>query len=255
MLQGVRRENASAESGQAAIEAAITLPLTVFLVLGTLQLMLLLQARSFVEYAAFSAVRSGVVHHGACEPMLHAAIGALLPTFARTDTAENLARAFAAHRDNRFVPALDRGHDRAIVWLLRESPLANDIRGDEEDVFDDPDVRGTLGTLHRLEARLVYWYPLRIPFANWVMARMFLAQWGLREFRGENPLVPTQVNARWAREGPQFLEPLVGEEMLRRFDRQQYAFPLSASWTMRMMTPARRAHFGSQHCVVPGGAP
>ncbi len=49
------------ESGQALVEAALTLPLTVFLILGTLQLFLLLQARTLTEYAAFLAVRKGSV--------------------------------------------------------------------------------------------------------------------------------------------------------------------------------------------------
>ena len=34
-----------AESGQAAVESALTLPLAVFLILGSLQLFLMLQAR------------------------------------------------------------------------------------------------------------------------------------------------------------------------------------------------------------------
>lgn len=241
-----------AESGQAAVEAAIVLPLTVFLVLGTLQLLLLLQARSFTEYAAFKAVRTGAVRHGECEAMLHAAIGAVLPTFSRTDTGQRLADAFAAHKDNRFVPSLDVGHSGQIVWLLREQPLSTAIRGDEEDVFDDPDIRGDIDTLHRLEVRLIYWYPMRIPFANWVMARMFLAQLGVREYQGTNPILLTQTQASWQREQPGVLEPFIGAEMARRFDVRQYAFPLSATWTMRMMTPPRRANFRSQHCATPG---
>jgi len=49
--------SACTESGQATVEAALTLPLTVFLVLGTVQMFLLLQARLLTEYAAFRAVR------------------------------------------------------------------------------------------------------------------------------------------------------------------------------------------------------
>ena len=38
------------QSGQAGVESALTLPLTLFLLLGTLQLFLLLQARVLTEY-------------------------------------------------------------------------------------------------------------------------------------------------------------------------------------------------------------
>lgn len=243
------------ESGQAAVEAAITLPLTLFLVLGALQLFLMLQARIFAEYAAFAAVRSGTVHHGNCEPMLHAAVAALLPTLTRTDSPAALAEAFRLRQNNRFQPAFDSGHTGSIVWLLREQPLANSIRADEEDVFDDPDVRGSYDTLQRLEARLVYWYPLRIPFANWVMVRMFMAHLGLRDFVGENPTLPVQTNAVWQQQGGATLDGFLGQEVIRRYDRQEYAWPLVASWTMRMMTPARRQFFASQHCAIPGAVP
>ena len=41
------------------METALTLPLTLFLMLGTLQLFLMLQARVLTEYAVFRAVRVG----------------------------------------------------------------------------------------------------------------------------------------------------------------------------------------------------
>ncbi|HEX8538142.1 MAG TPA: TadE family protein, partial [Cystobacter sp.] len=82
------------ESGQAAVEAALTLPLSIFLILATIQFFLLLQARTMTEYAAFRAVRTGSVKHANCEAMTHAAIAALLPTFARTDSPAALGKAF-----------------------------------------------------------------------------------------------------------------------------------------------------------------
>src|SRR5712664_3953989 len=52
------------EGGQAMVEAAFALPLTVVLILGTIQITQLQQARLLVEYAAFNAARAGVVQNG-----------------------------------------------------------------------------------------------------------------------------------------------------------------------------------------------
>ena len=47
------------DSGQALVESALTLPLLVFMVLGTLQLFMMLHARIMTQYAAYKAVRAG----------------------------------------------------------------------------------------------------------------------------------------------------------------------------------------------------
>ena len=70
-----------AQSGQAAIESALTLPLVVFLFLGMLQLFLLLQGRILAQYALARAARAGSLNHGSCRAMEQAAIAALLPSF------------------------------------------------------------------------------------------------------------------------------------------------------------------------------
>ncbi|HEX5751072.1 MAG TPA: TadE/TadG family type IV pilus assembly protein [Archangium sp.] len=237
------------ESGQATVEAALTLPLTIFLLLGTLQLFLLLQARTLTEYAAFRAVRTGSVKHGDCEAMTHAAIGVLLPTFARTDSPAALGGAFRNHRDNRYHPGRDSGHSGAIVWIARERPLRGSIPGNEEESFDDVNRYGGVEDVVRLEARLVFWFPMRIPFANWVLGRMFLAQLGLREYSSTDPLIPVRT-ARWGGRAPPSLDVAIREEMLERATRQDYVFPLQASYAMRMMTPARPRYFATQNCPL-----
>ncbi|MBM7117883.1 TadE/TadG family type IV pilus assembly protein [Archangium primigenium] len=232
------------QSGQAAVEAALTLPLTIFLILGTLQFFLLLQARTLTEYAAFRAVRTGSVKHGDCQAMTHAAIAALLPTFARTDTPEALGRAFGRHNDNQHHGS---GHTGPIVWLTRERPLRQDIRNDEEESFDDPARYTSVRDVMRLESRLIFWFPMRIPFANWVLNRMFLARWGLRNYTAHNPLLLTET-AHWnERSGARF-DAAIAQELVSRSRRREYVFPLQASYSMRMMTPARRTLFRTQNC-------
>lgn len=240
--------SADMQSGQAAVEAALTLPLTVFLILGTLQLFLLLQARVLTEYAAFRAVRTGVVKHGDCEAMTHAAIAALLPAFARTDSPDALGAAFRAHREGQYQPRLDRGFSGTIVWVVRDSPRLSDISPTEEEDFDDPERYRSVDDVMRLEARIVFWYPLRIPFADWVMTRMFLAHMGLRDYSAAEPLQPVHT-AEWRQGVNAFpLEAAIRQELLERVDRKEYVFPLQASHVMRMMTPPRPQYFETRNC-------
>jgi hypothetical protein len=243
-----------AQSGQAAVETAITMPLTIFMLLGTLQLFMLLQGRLFAEHAAYKAVRTGVVRHGDCKAMTHAAIAAVLPSFISYlgdgteggSADEKLANAWKARTighsdDNGYDPGLDNGHNGPVVWIFREHPRVAEVTPDSEDDFDDLDEPG-----YRLEVRLVYWYPLRIPFANWVMAAMYRAYFGLSAYNSVNPLMPTQ-KAKWTQAGMRTLGTSAAE-FESRFSQGQYVFPVSASYGMRMMTPPRREFFKRQDC-------
>lgn len=240
------------DSGQALVEAALTLPLAVFLFLGTLQLFLMLQARVETEYAVFRATRAGAVTQGKCERMRHAAILALLPTFARTTTPEELATAFGRHRNNRFVAQFDSGHTQRIVWIARESPTLNDFQtaangGADDAMFDDPD-----RPLQRLEVRMIFWYPLRIPFANWVMSHMFLAHYRIQPRQGADPTMVFKANAQdWTTKDQRgFMDAELADEYRRRVNARQYTFPIQATYSMRMMTPARPTYFrGDPWCL------
>ena len=74
------RGRRNSERGQAQIEAVLTLPLMIFMVLGTIQLFMVLQARILAQYAAYSAARVGALSKGDCTAMSQAASLMLLPT-------------------------------------------------------------------------------------------------------------------------------------------------------------------------------
>jgi hypothetical protein len=252
----------SAQSGQAAVESALTLPLLVFLILGTLQLFMMLQGRIMAEYAAFQAVRAGSRHHGDCTPMIHAAMAGLLPTvepFVRPGggtPAQMLADAWASRLgpDLRrkpvpnYEPGRDRGHDGPVFWLVREQPRAISLNEKEDLAFDTP--KGDGSSAKRLEVRLIYWYRLRIPFADWVMSRMILAHLGLKDYNAVNPLMVTDKDAGWKKESEQVanLDIKVREELVNKVMAGKYVFPIQATYGMRMMTPARKVYFEQQNC-------
>jgi hypothetical protein len=241
------------EAGQAAVETALTLPLTLFLVLGTIQLFMSMQARLMAHYAVARATRAGSLTSGDCTAMLHTALLALLPTFDRTDTPANLVAAFA--NSNRilghFDPARDDQRSEDIVWIDRIHPLAAEIPANEEEVFDLGAPSGVNPRAHTLEVKMIFWYPLRIPFANWVISKLVLAQWNWDTLNGANPLIEAQRAANWR--GPGLipsLDAMVADEMKRRDQAHHYAIPIQTTFTMRMMTPARSgpANFAQPSC-------
>jgi hypothetical protein len=98
---------------------------------------------------------------------------------------------------------------------------------------------------------MIYWYPLRIPFANWVMTRMFMAQLGIEDYTAANPLILAERNANW--NSGEFTDPFaistdLKNEMLTRYGRSQYVFPIETTFTMRMMTPLKSRFFPTPHC-------
>lgn len=245
------RQLRKSRPGQALVEAALTLPLTTFLILGSIQLFLMQQARLMADYAAMRATRAGAVNFGDCRSMTHAAIGAVLPTFARTDTPSALAAAFEKRKDNDYggtTGSNRNGYSGAVVWIFREKPLAGTLDPKEEwdlafnQAADDK----------RLEVRLVFWYPLRIPFADWVMTRIFLAHYGLQSYLAQNPLNETQ-RASWPT-GFQtdnlnnYAHPAVAGEFLARTQRGEYVYPIQSTYSMRMMTPLKPDFWKTQNC-------
>jgi len=230
--------NRGGESGQAAVESAITLPLVIFLVLGSLQLFLMLNARIMTQYAAFKATRAGSVSQGNCGRMMHAAIAALLPTVTRTDSAGALGTAFSKFEGNDYG-GLD-GLNGKMIWLIREQPT--NVPAPEDANFDQG------GGPMRLEVRLVYWFPMRIPFANWVMTKMFRAHFGIEDYVETNPIQVTQKTSEWTK-GSNDIEPLIrGEYETRTNTPGTYVFPIVSSYSMRMMTPAKSDNFISPRC-------
>lgn len=238
------------QSGQAAVESALTLPLVIFLILGTLQLFMMLQARIMAQYAVFRATRAGSISNGDCDRMLHAAVGALLPTFTRTDSPELLGQAFEDFRKNKYQGGKSkfRGGSNGdefkgdVVWILRESPTG--VTAEDQDTFDQG------GGPQRLEVKMVFWYPLRMPFVDWVMTKMFRARYALEDYHAANPLMLTVNDANWKDESVD-LDTLIRKEYGERTGpgTSAYVFPIVATYSMRMMTPPLVKHFGSQHCA------
>ncbi|WP_164018536.1 TadE/TadG family type IV pilus assembly protein [Pyxidicoccus trucidator] len=254
------------ESGQAAVETALTLPLVLFVLLGSLQLFLLSQSRLLAQYAVFQATRVGALNHGACTPMTHAALLSVLPAvhsflgdraLSGQTPGERLGEAFGRFRHNHYLGYKGAGwkdvgtESEALVWLVREQPTPTVA---DVGAFDQPLPRANRREPLRLEVRMVFWAPLRIPFVDWVFSRIAAARLGLESYTNQNPLMLTQ-RANWDLDTRQPLESRTAAELRRRLARGHYMFPIEVSSTMRMMTPPRLSEFAAAGCPAPGFTP
>ena len=105
-----------------AVEAAIVMPMMVFLTLGILQLTMVQHAKLMTEYAAYQAARAGIVWNGNPMRMHDAAVIALLPTFGRTDTLTRIGTTW--ERQQQVDEIL-----RQAAWNAADVPQPNDLNG------------------------------------------------------------------------------------------------------------------------------
>ncbi|NMO22360.1 pilus assembly protein [Pyxidicoccus fallax] len=171
-----------AQSGQAAVEAAIVLPLFVFLILGILQLGLMHQARLMTKYAAYKAVRAGSLHNAKVEVMEKAALAVLMPMVSsRTGGADGFEVIRPVGSSQEFETKWNEvGNNQMAGVGLKYAevticgPTQEDIPANSPEFdFDDPKNTAPTGwrQSHRTKLRIqvTFNYRMVIPFADWVI--------------------------------------------------------------------------------------
>jgi len=184
---GRRDRGGQGERGQVIVEQAIILPMMVFLVLGIVQLTMIQQARIATEYAAYNAARAGIVYNGDKDMMTRAAFISLIPTMGRSDTwsawfqtalIASIKQAASSVIDGLDLPGLS-GVQMVDVEILEPSDASIfDSGGSHLDKkqLDFDDYRTNVAEANLLSVQVRYYYEMRIPFANWMIQSMWLAQ-------------------------------------------------------------------------------
>lgn len=229
------RPSRHSQSGQAAIETAIILPLFVFLLLGIIQLGMMHQARLMAKYAAYRAVRMGSLHHARQEDMERAGLAALLPLISQdrgggesiqpVTGAENFQKKWNAEgiRTNQMPDA-----KLPYVAVTTCGPTLQELSGGARELdFDDPRVASSPYDewlqSHRTKLRIQVTlnYRLPIPFANWVIHSIAMQR--------ELPML-----MRMGKQAPGVNR--FGEEYAKAANRGVYILPIRAAYTMRMQS-------------------
>lgn len=255
-VRGLHR--GSRDSGQAAIESAITLPLFVFLILGILQLGLMHQARLMTKYAAYKAVRAGSLHHANLQKMERAALAVLLPMVSRdTGGGESIKPTHAAEDFSskwNWSQVLANKMDEADLPYVQVTicgPVKGNFPGNPREVnFDAPAYAVNddweKGQRTKLRIQVTFNYRLPIPFANWVI-------WNA----ARNREVPWLMRMGKAKGEQRTFQDARGQDLYAGLaERGIYAHPIRATYTMRMQSnflPQKAGHELPQEnkCVFP----
>lgn len=243
------------DAGQVAVEAALVLPLWAVMALMAVQLTLIQQARSFTEYAAYSAVRAGSVWSANGERMRDAALFAVLPMQGATQDLDALARTWRATRETDAqisealgavtpVPAAFRR--AGLLGMIRVdviAPARSSVRDAEAD-FDD-------GAAPPLSIRVRYLYELRIPvaapamFYGWLAAQAGRAITNPLELRGSRSDADSALEIRVdhglpivSRADLDFLWRAAAGEA--RTPGRRFFLPLAATWSQPMQSNLQR---------------
>ena len=162
------------------VESAIVLPLTVFMILGLLQLGLLQQGRAMAKYGAFKAARAGAIHSAKMKVMENAALAVLLPVvgyktggggeaYNKTRDDGDLGTAWNRMKDNTYPDATAL----KVVEIRICTPTTKQVSGSSVD-FDDANNMNSVDGWEtmdkgKLSVQVTFHYRLVIPFANMVI--------------------------------------------------------------------------------------
>lgn len=203
------------------MESAIAIPVSLFVVLGVLQMSLVHQARLFADYSAYRAAREASLNMCTCRDMEAAAISALVPTLGRADDQSTWKTTYDK------AATAESG---ALAQVRLEYKLNKQIKP-----FDKP--LGTDEEPERVSVKVHYYYEMKVPFVNWLIARYYLAQNMLEAWAGQVDAI--QATAKLQQ--PANIHAASQEATIAKvfFLQKRYVIPIYSSWTMRMFSQCK----------------
>ena len=172
------------ERGQSMVEFIIVVPVFLFLVLGILQAVLLYRAKSTLDYAALEAARAGATGGAGSAPIRRGLQRGLAPLFATEPSASGLVEAMRrAGEDIDRHACIEIINPTRVAWLQHRERQYGGGEAIPNDslAFRDARIDPNLGRPGRpasgvnlqdanlLKLRVVYHYPLVVPFVDRVL--------------------------------------------------------------------------------------
>jgi hypothetical protein len=229
--------------GQAAVEMAIITPLTLFAILGIVQLSMMMHARYVAQYAAYAAARAASVHDGNCHTAVTAALIGVAPMVGRTKDGASFINIWNSPGSSDFTllprPALNTNVYPGVgglpivkvrmshnyVGMSETDPTWNN--GGRDADFDIPD------SPIMITYEVVFNYEMRIPFANAVIHESWA---GANYFGPEGTLgINALMGPRQRDDAPDLSAEYMPYYVTARQD-HRYIIPIKATATLRMMS-------------------
>jgi hypothetical protein len=256
------------QGGQSAVETALVMPMNVFIILAIIQNGLIAQARIMAKYAAYRAVRVGVMNNARVDMMTNAALVTLLPVMAFPTGASNtgtfrnmqdtgqaatqLAEAIAANKifGGTFIQPVAVAicsPTTSMIGNVKASSFAQSgVTGSGNEIdFDDPraatewtnDITSSISSSGfnafmqtKLAIQVQFKYPMIIPFANMIISMAYLGQDLPEVMRMQTSTSPIPTTSTASLSTLQFAQ------LWGLAQHQIYLAPINASYAMRMQS-------------------
>lgn len=212
----------SDESGQAIVEFVLSAITLFFVILGVLQLALVLNAQSLVQYAAYNAARAAIVHGGDSsvlqDKMNEAARVSLLAVFPRHGRADHLRGLMENYRG-----AKETDQQASLTYFnepITEVQMLPTALGSSGDVitFDDE----LEASRANVTVQVVHRYELVIPLVNRILFYLYTRYRSGAGYSGESADYLARITDKKRRSGD--------------FHDIEYRLPLVAHYTMRLQS-------------------
>lgn len=262
-----RRMKRRARRGQVVVEAAIIMPVFVFLILGLLQMGLMHQARVMTKYAAYKAVRTGALRRGEPDPMKRAALAVMLPMLGRASASGAPYRTDDVGGYNMAWASMKTGSQqcsgacREFVEVTVCNPTRN--QANVKNDFDDP--RKAMGqsksasppppedgetgaaptadanfgwqgfNATKLQVQITTYYRMYIPFANWMVWRLAV---------GKEDGSPKKMRHLGWKADPNAPTASTLNSLMGAANNRIYIMPIRANYAMRMQSNFSQAGIG-----------
>ena len=203
-----------------------------FVILGVIQLALVLNAQTLVQYAAYNAARAASVHSGNPQKMQEAARVSLLPVFPRHGRADHL-RGLTEN----YLAAVETDQDSGVTYFgepITETRITNMDGLDCGTVitFDDPK-QAAEGFI---TVRVIHRYELVIPLVNRILFYIYTKFRSGEGYSGESLDNLSKVTDKRRRSGD--------------FKDIEYRIPLVAHYTIRL-----QSDYSAEACPPPPPPP